>query len=370
MSETEHKQRQNHTSVSSSLLSCFVPTTAAAAATTAEDGGKISPPPPSTGNPNLTTFLYQTQAGFYSLTWSKTLFGHGHSFDLDFQPSSIDSNSPSFHLRVKPFLFWNKQGSKKLMKTRVYWDLTRARFGSGSDPVSGFYVVVVRDGEVSLLVGDLVKEAYVKTRAVRRRECCQDQALVLKTEHVFCSGDENRVYSTKTKIGGRIREISIDCGVKTDSNLSFNVDGKRVLQIKRLKWKFRGNERIDIGDDSVQVSWDVYNWLFEEQSKNRDYKHKHKHGVFMFRFENEIDCEEQEEEEEDRKMKIGVDWRRMLRKSLMRPARSSSLSSISMSSVSSSGCSSSVMDWDNGEDSELCSGFNGGFSLLVYVWKK
>lgn len=68
--------------------------------------------------------------------------------------------------------------------------------------------------------------------------------------------------------------------------------------------------------------------------------------VFMFRFVKEIDCEEKELEEDDKKMKIGVDWGRMLRKNLMRQARSSSLSSILISNVSSFGRSSSVIEWD------------------------
>ncbi|CAN0888159.1 hypothetical protein LINGRAHAP2_LOCUS15775 [Linum grandiflorum] len=106
--------------------------------------------------------------------------------------------------------------------------------------------------------------------------------MVLRREQVF----GNRVYTTKARFGGANRQISIDCCVGSDARLSFAVDGKRVLQIKRLKWKFRGNERIEVGGVPIQISWDVYNWLFEDGGGDA-------HAVFMFRFE------EPEEEEYD-----------------------------------------------------------------------
>ncbi|TXG62237.1 hypothetical protein EZV62_013600 [Acer yangbiense] len=229
---------------------------------------------------------------------------------------------------------------------------------------------------MTLLVGDSTKEAYSKTRVQMTPRT--NQVLVMRREHVF----GNKVYTTKAKFGGKTREISIDCSVNSDARLCFSVDNKRVLQIKRLKWKFRGNERIEVDGVSIQVSWDVYNWLFEDLNNNGHA------AVFMFRFENPNN--EDEEKEEEVKNDVvswkhqktgscsfggmnGIEWKKMMRKSLMmRTARSSSLSSISMASsaASSSGCSSSVMEWNSStEESELCPGFNG-FSLLVYVWKK
>ena len=226
-----------------------------------------------------------------------------------------------------------------------------------------------------LLVGDSAKEAYARTRAKNPR---RSQALVLRREHVF----GNKVYNTKARFGGKSREISIDCRVNEDAKLCFSVDNKRVLQIKRLKWKFRGNERIEVDGVSIQVSWDVYNWLFDQDLSNG-------HAVFMFKFENE-GCEILEEDHQqdgaeelvgpfnDKNGVVlwqqspcsfgmnGIEWKKM-RKSLLRTARSSSSSSISMSSASSGG-SSSVMEWASVEESELSA--PTGFSLLVYAWKK
>ncbi|GAB4854659.1 hypothetical protein Ancab_023241, partial [Ancistrocladus abbreviatus] len=91
----------------------------------------------------------------------------------------------------------------------------------------------------------------------------KQQALVIRREHVF----GNRFYATKTNFGGKTREISIECKPNDDDpKLSIKFDQKRVLQIKHLKWKFRGNERIEVDGQPIQLSWDVYNWLFEDDN--------------------------------------------------------------------------------------------------------
>ncbi|XVF48296.1 hypothetical protein PTKIN_Ptkin03bG0179000 [Pterospermum kingtungense] len=375
---------------SPSFPSCFRPSAAA-------DNDHITPPPPpppppqTSGKTNLRTSLYHTNLGLFSLTWSRTFLGH--SLHLHLHPSSHYSPSSPFsfptslslstlhfHLHIKPFIFWKKHGHKKLSSAtvpnvQVFWDLSRAKFGSGLEPESGFYIAVVADGEMTLLVGDSPKQAYARTRAQKPE---RSQALVLRREHVF----GNKVYNTKARFGGKIREISIDCRVNEDAKLCFSIDNQRVLQIKRLKWKFRGNERIEVDGVSIQISWDVYNWLFDQDLNNG-------HAVFMFKFENEgseiVEGEHQQEGSEEIVSSFnekngvvlwqqnscsfgmnGIEWKKM-RKSLLRTARSSSSSSISMSSASSGG-SSSIMEWASVEESELSA--PTGFSLLVYAWKK
>ncbi|XWS70479.1 hypothetical protein CRYUN_Cryun03dG0051600 [Craigia yunnanensis] len=378
-------QRHQH---SSSLPSCFRPSSTA-------DNNHIEPPPPpppqTAGETNLATSLYHTNLGLFSLTWSRTFLGH--SLHLHLHPSSHYSPSSPlslptslsfstlhFHLHVKPFIFWKKRGYKKLSSAnvpnvQVFWDLSKAKFGSGPEPDSGFYIAVVVDGEMTLLVGDSTKEAYARTRTQKPG---RSQALVLRREHLF----GNKVYNTKARFGGKSREISIYCKVNKDAKLLFSVDNRRVLQIKRLKWKFRGNERIEVDGVSIQVSWDVYNWLFDQDLNNG-------HAVFMFKFENGgseiLEGEHQQDGAEgvvgsfNEKNGVvlwqpssrsfgmnGIEWKK-IRKSLLRTARISSSSSISMSSAS-SGSSSSVMEWASVEESELSA--PTGFSLLVFAWKK
>lgn len=247
----------------------------------------------------------------------------------------------------------------------MFWDLSKAKFGSGPEPESGFYIAVVIDGEIALLVGDSTK-AYSKIRA---QTAVKSQVLFFKREHVV----GNRIYTTKARIGGKSREISIDCRINEDAKLCFSIDKIRVLEIKRLKWKFRGNEKIEVDGIPIQVSWDVHNWLF-----NRDLCDGH--AVFMFKFE---DSGEEEEEKGEKGFgdKNGIVlWqqqnsgnfstelkKKMKKNSFLRSARSSSSSSISISSASSA-CSSSVMEWASAEETELST--PNGFSLMVYAWKK
>ena len=136
------------------------------------------------------------------------------------------------------------------------------------------------------------------------------------------------------------------------------MDNRKVLQVKRLKWKFRGNERVEVDGVSIQISWDVYNWLFEKENSDE-------HAIFMFKFE--------EEDEEDRNLTNSwtppQNWNSGIGGSfeLGKSGKSFSSSSAS-SSVGSFGGSSSVMDWSSLEENELI--VPVGFSLLVYAWKR
>lgn len=217
-----------------------------------------------------------------------------------------------------------------------------------------------------LLVGDLKKEAYAKTRAKRVER--QAEALILRREHVF--GNRTRVYNTKAYFGGKTREISIDCSDGEDPRLCFSVDRKRVLLIKRLKWKFRGNERIEVDGVPINVSWDVYNWLFEDDTVSG-------HAVFMFRFEKNRAFEEEDEElkngmvlwNQQQLCGFGIDGlerKKMKRGGFLLKTATGSWSSSSFSSAS-SGCSSSVMDWASVEEKELSGPTE--FSLVVYAWR-
>ncbi|MBA0752467.1 hypothetical protein Gogos_001300, partial [Gossypium gossypioides] len=163
-----------------------------------------------------------------------------------------------------------------------------------------------------------------------------------RREHVH----GNDVYSTKARFGGKNREISIDCKVNEDAKLCFRVDRKRVLQIRRLKWKLRGHERIEVADMDTglvgHVSKEVVSPL--KENKGEVWRQKSRCRFSM----------------------KGIEWRKM-RKSLVRSGGSSSSSSVSMSPACSGG-SYLVMGWASVEESEL-SNAPTGFSWLVYAWR-
>ncbi|KAL5980527.1 hypothetical protein ACLOJK_028435 [Asimina triloba] len=316
-------------------------------------------------NSNLTTSFYHTTHGLAVLTWSRTLLTNALSIDIHIQESTA-----SFRLRLTPWLFWKKKGSEASHLSRAtiefHWDLSRAKFHSGPEPHSGFFVAVTYNRQMLLLLGDSHHAAYSKTQSARLPKQPQ---LVMRREHVF----GRRSYATRAVIAGQPREILIECGGRDESRLSISIGGKRVLQVKRLRWKFRGNEKIIYDGVPVQVSWDVYNWLFDYEGGGED-DDDHRHAVFIFRFENELGEEEEccgekglgawkvfglgLEGLEREKMKM------KRKKSLLKTISSSSLSSSSLSS----GSSSSVMEWASSEESEMQ--IAGGFSLLVYAWRR
>ncbi|RWR77710.1 hypothetical protein CKAN_00621100 [Cinnamomum micranthum f. kanehirae] len=211
---------------------------------------------------NLVTCVYRSRLCGHpcliTITWSKNLMGQGLSVGID-----DSSNQSLCKVEIKPWLFSKRKGSKNLevdgSKIDIFWDFSSAKFGSGPEPLEGFYLAVVFDQEMALLLGDLSKEAYRKTNASPPPS---NASFISKREHIF----GKRVYSTKAQFwdNGHVHDISIECegaGLK-DPCLLIRIDKKPVMQVKRLMWKFRGNQTILVDGLPVEVFWDVHNWLF------------------------------------------------------------------------------------------------------------
>ncbi|RDY00909.1 hypothetical protein CR513_15843, partial [Mucuna pruriens] len=324
-------------SISSTFLSCFHDTSQ----TTKHD-------------PNLTTYIYHTEYGTVSLTWSRSMLGRSLHVQLH--------NHSSFHLHLKP---WKKHGSKKLSHNTLFlWNLSHARFGSGPEPRSKFYLAILVDQSVTLLVGDLTP----KPRAHNKPNKPPQQLLVLKRDHVHVAPHRRRVYQTKASLGGKVREIEIDCDGYGYGNenlrLAFGVDGEKVLEVTRLKWKFRGSERVEIEGVHVQISWDVHDWLFEKDKDHNINNNNEGHAVFMFKFEEDVEVRGKEVDvwSSQQNWSLGCgEWGK-------NNGKSWSSSSLSVSSSAGSfGGTSSVMEWSSVEENDLVVPL--GFSLLVYAWR-
>lgn len=337
--------------------------------------------PPS--KPNLATTLYHTHFGLFAVTWSRTLFSR--SLYIHFLPSTTTTtadddtitSTTSFHLQIKPFIFWSKYGSKKIpihtnqnQLLHIYYDLSRAKFGSGPEPISGFYIFAIISNQTVLVIGDSTKQAYFKL--AKSTNPAKSQITILRREHVY--GIANKKYNTKATFRGKTRDITIDCTRISTSDgdeprLSFSVDNKRMLVVKHLNWKFRGNERVEIDGVHIQISWDVYNWLFDEEVDDG-------YALFMFRFEKSgFDYHEDDKYLAQLNASgssglmgfgsgfgfgFGFEKRKMKKGMLAGSSSSSSLSSAS------SGCG-SIMEWESLEENELKG--PTGYSLLVYAWK-
>ncbi|KAF5740533.1 hypothetical protein HS088_TW11G00604 [Tripterygium wilfordii] len=223
---------------------------------------------------NLVTCVYQCRirgkSCLITITWSKNLMGQGLSVGID-----DSANQCMCKVDIKPWLFSKRKGSKSLeaysCKIDIYWDLSNAKFGSGPEPLEGFYVAVVVDRQMILLLGDKRREAFRKTSATQVPGIA---VLVAKREHIF----SKKVLSTKARFrdNGQLHDIVIECdtiGVN-DPCLVIRMDCKTVMLVKRLCWKFRGNHTILVDGMPVEVFWDVYNWLFGTPLRG---------AVFMFK---------------------------------------------------------------------------------------
>ncbi|KAI3499484.1 hypothetical protein L1887_35285 [Cichorium endivia] len=211
-----------------------------------------------------------------TITWFKHLLLHGLSVSID-GPESPEAEY-TCKVELKPWSFWRKQGSKRFgiagKALDVFWDLKAAKFHGETEPSSEYYVAVVCDQEVVLLLGDLKNDAYRKTGC---RPALIDPILVSRKEHVF----GKKKFSTRLKFHekGRFHGLSIECknrssGNEVDPVMEIRIDGQLMIHVKHLQWKFRGNESIYFSKVKIEVYWDAHDWLFSPGLR---------HALFIFK---------------------------------------------------------------------------------------
>ncbi|XVF55656.1 hypothetical protein PTKIN_Ptkin06aG0054100 [Pterospermum kingtungense] len=92
------------------------------------------------------------------------------------------------------------------------------------------------------------------------------------------------VCSTKARFcdKGLVHDILIKCGGDEEDEegwrnpvLCVCIDQKKVVQVKRLRWNFRGNQIIFLDGLLVDMMWDLHDWVFKQTSGGC--------AVFMFR---------------------------------------------------------------------------------------
>lgn len=222
---------------------------------------------------NLVTCVYQCKlrgrSCLITVTWTKNLMGQGLSVAID-----DSTNQCLCKVDIKPWLFSKRKGCRNLevdsSKIDIYWDLSNAKFGSGPEPLEGFYLVVAFNQEMMLLLGDMKKEAYKK---IDSASIHSNAIFIAKKEHIF----GKKFYGAKAQFcdKGQLHNVTIECDTVDlkDPCLVIRIDSKMVMQVKRLKWKFRGNHTILVDGLPVEVFWDVHNWLFGNGMGN---------AVFMF----------------------------------------------------------------------------------------
>lgn len=251
---------------------------------------------------NAVTCLYKITLSnqkqlLVAVNWYKTNTVQGLTINFGDQDhplpsssSSTSSSSPSFKLNMNSRLFRKKKGSKFLesdvAKIEIFWDLSNAKYDTGPEPVDGFYVLVMVDSEMVLILGNNnIAEEAIFTRRFTKTSTTKvaKVSLISRTEH--CSGN-NPLYSTRAQFcdTGIVHEILIRCSGEKEGLkhpvLSVCIDKKTVIRVKRLQWNFRGNQSIFVDGLLVDLLWDVHDWFFNPASG---------YAVFMFRTRSEMD---------------------------------------------------------------------------------
>jgi len=209
--------------------------------------------------------IYQTKIADVprnvTVTWSKNLINHSLAVTVE-KPGA---DGPPFTCKVdlKPWPFWSKKGLKSFEvdshRVDLFWDLRSAKYSTGPEPLGGYYVALVCNEEVILLIGDSKKEAYKRTKS---RPSLEDAALITKKENVF----GKKSFTSRARFDERKKEhdIVVENSISgpKEPEMWISVDGVRLIHVNNLQWKFRGNETVLIEDLPVQIFWDVHSWLF------------------------------------------------------------------------------------------------------------
>ncbi|KAJ7527407.1 hypothetical protein O6H91_16G053000 [Diphasiastrum complanatum] len=208
-----------------------------------------------------------------TISWCKNQTGQGFSVAVDNPSAAASPSLPKVGL--KPWVSWKKQGKKAMevdgKRVQIFWDMTAAKYSSGGpEPQESFYLAIVFHGQILMLLGDKKKEAYDATQA---KPLLKEPILLSRREHIF----GKKYYNTKAQFceSGRSHDIVIEChsGGAREPRLCVRVDRRIVVHVKRLMWKFRGNQTILVDGLEVELFWDVHNWLFNPDLGN---------AVFMF----------------------------------------------------------------------------------------
>lgn len=237
--------------------------------------------------------IYQAKiADFFrkiTVTWSKNLVNHYLCFNVE---NPYDDQHPyTFKTDLKASQFWNKKGLKNFeidgKRAFVYWDFRQAKFSSNPAPSSDYYVAIVYEDEIVLLLGDSPNDAYKRTK---KRPTFPEATLLCKKQNVY----GKKLFCTRALLGDGKEEhdIVIENSLfgPGDPEMWISIDGISTIRILNLNWRFRGNETISMNDTSIQIFWDVHDWLFNESSSS--------YGLFIFN-PNTIECASSANKESD-----------------------------------------------------------------------
>ncbi|KAM0920950.1 hypothetical protein ACQ4PT_007180 [Festuca glaucescens] len=199
-----------------------------------------------------------------TVVWHKSIINQSFTISIDRPGDGSDDETLSLKVELKPWPFWSKKGLKSLFldghRLDVFWDLRSAKFATSSpEPACGYYVALVSQDEVVLTLGDLKKDAYKRSKC---RPTLEEAMPVCRREVVL--GRRSFTARAWLDAGKPNHDIVIESMLAgpREPEMSIAVDGRVLVQVKNLQWKFRGNETVLVEEAPVQVLWDVHDWIF------------------------------------------------------------------------------------------------------------
>ncbi|KAF0911545.1 hypothetical protein E2562_011175 [Oryza meyeriana var. granulata] len=192
-------------------------------------------------------------------------------------PSSAAAATPrrsAVTLASSPQFLHKKRGTRSFVTeagtvVAIYWDTTGAKYPAGSspEPTRDYYLAVVADGELAVLLGG----GEAARELARRFVAAPRRALLSRREQLRAppSPAAELAHSTRCRFrdDGAEHEVAVVCrgeewGAR-DGEVAVSIDGKKVVEARRMKWNFRGNRTVVLGDGAVvEVMWDVHDWWF------------------------------------------------------------------------------------------------------------
>lgn len=226
---------------------------------------------------NAVTYVYQAKLAELccnvTAIWCKNLTNHSLSITVAKPRQESDYICK---IDVNSSQLWGKKGLKSFVidgrRVDVYWDFRHAKFSSNPEPCSQYYVALVSKAEVVLLLGDLMTDAYKRTRSKPALEVAK---LMYKKENVL----GKRLFWTRAmlEVGKEEHDIVIETSLSgpNDPEMWITVDGTVEIRIMNLNWRFRGNESVMLNGFAVEIFWDVHDWLFSDEGTGQ--------GLFIFK---------------------------------------------------------------------------------------
>ncbi|CAN6556179.1 unnamed protein product [Malus baccata var. baccata] len=191
------------------------------------------------------TYVYHAKvAELYcnvTATWCKNLTSHSLCITVE---KPCQENTCKIDLNAT--WFW---GNKD-----VYWDFRQAKLTCTPEPCSDYYVALVSKKEVVSLLGDLMEDAYKRTRS---RSSLEEAKLIYKKENVCGKGLKEHDIVIETLLSG-----------PNDPEMWISVDRTVAIRIMNLNWSSLGTSQGFFTFKVRRVDWESSNVNYDYGSRN------------------------------------------------------------------------------------------------------